>query len=879
MSTNQSQQMKNVIIMPRWQEFVRGGSCAILNVFITFPITKLMFRQQLNGSNCRVALQEMYREGIRSLYRGVAPPLFQKTISTSLMFGVYDYYIQLFGYYFRNTRLCNYKDCTKCRKSPPFVLRIIASTCSGLTEAILTPFERAQTLLQIPKYNQKYPNFIYVYKDLHLNECYTGFRAVALRNMFGSGLFLALREPFTRALRKSQNYYICCLTDFLSGAVLGAVISTCTFPFNVAKVYLQKDLHIETKSIFKAWKSVVQERGSILGLYKGAGVNFFRGLLSWGIINSLYEAFSLADMNFQVGSVFRLGKKIGSGAFGDIYNGVNTDTNEEVAIKIEQKKNPNPQLLFESKLYSVFQGGIGIPRMYWYGTEGAYNVLVMELLGPNLEDMYNYCNRKFSLKTILMLAQEMILRLEFVHSRNFIHRDIKPENFLLGSKTHPNVVYIIDFGLSKKYRNPLTKSHIKFVENKSLTGTPRYASLNNHLGMEQSRRDDLEALGFVLMYFLRGKLPWQGLNAANKKQKYERITRTKQSITFEELCNGYPSEFCTYLTYCRGLKFDETPNYEYLRGLFSTCMIKNNFKDDGIYDWMDVTVPHDGSVLPAHMKDIHGNLIPEYMKPAPVEYRKSLLLPAHSSYASPSTTHQSPSYSLSRHHGMSGTPPPPPPPPTSTPPPHVSYIDRNLYAQRPTYQQTSPMNNLNNNSMMRRANSEIKPPTNYRVVPSAASNNTPVGYPQMTNNAVSNTYLARANPSMSPTNRANISSMNNSMNNLYMQQQQQQQQQVMSNYNGLSVPQVSRTYNAVEERAKPTPLYSGNTATSGFKNLFKPHQNKVATNPNNGMMNSQGNMPTTMGSEGQINGVVTYNTEEEAQKPHRRFLNPFNMRK
>lgn len=136
---------------------------------------------------------------------------------------------------------------------------------------------------------------------------------------------------------------------------------------------------------------------------------------------------------------------------------------EEVAVKIEQKKNPNPQLLFESKLYSVFQGGVGIPKMYWFGVEGSYNVLVMELLGPNLEDMFNYCCRKFSLKTVLMLAQEMITRLEFVHSRNFIHRDIKPENFLVGSKVRPNLLYVIDFGLSKKYCNPLTKQHIKYV--------------------------------------------------------------------------------------------------------------------------------------------------------------------------------------------------------------------------------------------------------------------------------------------------------------------------------------------------------------------------------------------------------------------------------
>lgn len=167
--------------------------------------------------------------------------------------------------------------------------------------------------------------------------------------------------------------------------------------------------------------------------------------------------------------------------------------------------------------------------------------MVMELLGPSLEDLFNFCQRRFSLKTVLLLADQLISRIDFIHSRNFIHRDIKPDNFLMGLGKKGNLVYIIDFGLAKKYRDGRTHQHIPYRENKNLTGTARYASVNTHLGVEQSRRDDLESLGYVLMYFNRGALPWQGLKAATKRQKYERISEKKMSTTIDDLCKGYPS--------------------------------------------------------------------------------------------------------------------------------------------------------------------------------------------------------------------------------------------------------------------------------------------------------------------------------------------------
>jgi len=293
----------------------------------------------------------------------------------------------------------------------------------------------------------------------------------------------------------------------------------------------------------------------------------------------------LKAMELRVGGKFRLGRKIGSGSFGDIYLGTNVQTSDEVAIKLESIKSKHPQLLYESKLYKILAGGVGVPNVHWYGVEGDYNVMVIDLLGPSLEDLFSFCNRKFSLKTVIMLADQMINRVEYVHAKNFIHRDIKPDNFLIGLGKKANMVHIIDFGLAKKYRDPKTQQHIPYREGKNLTGTARYASVNTHLGIEQSRRDDLEAVGYVVMYFNRGSLPWQGLKATGKKEKYEKIMEKKMSTPVEVLCKHFPCEFVTYLNYCRSLRFEDRPDYAYLRRLLKDVFFGENFQFDFVFDW------------------------------------------------------------------------------------------------------------------------------------------------------------------------------------------------------------------------------------------------------------------------------------------------------
>eukprot|EP01086_Lenisia_limosa_P001195 TRINITY_DN121_c0_g1_i1.p1 TRINITY_DN121_c0_g1~~TRINITY_DN121_c0_g1_i1.p1 ORF type:complete len:360 (+),score=87.60 TRINITY_DN121_c0_g1_i1:97-1176(+) len=291
-------------------------------------------------------------------------------------------------------------------------------------------------------------------------------------------------------------------------------------------------------------------------------------------------------MELRVGGHYVLGRRIGQGSFGEIFRGTDMNTSEQVAVKVEGLKTRHPQLYFEYKIYKFLAGGIGIPHIKWFGIEGDFNILIMQLLGPSLEDLFNYCKRKFSLKTVLMLSDQLLARIEYIHLKSFLHRDIKPDNFLMGCGRHGHQVFVIDFGLGKRYRDPRSHQHIPYRENKSLTGTARYASINTHLGVEQSRRDDLEALGYVLIYFLRRSLPWQGLRAPTKRIKYERIAEKKIGTSVDYLCRNLPSEFTAYLNYVRSLRFDDKPDYAYLRKMFRDLFVREGFHYDYYFDWV-----------------------------------------------------------------------------------------------------------------------------------------------------------------------------------------------------------------------------------------------------------------------------------------------------
>ena len=290
-----------------------------------------------------------------------------------------------------------------------------------------------------------------------------------------------------------------------------------------------------------------------------------------------------------VGGYYRLLKHIGGGSFGEIFQGEDTRNKKKVAVKLENAKTHSPQLEIEFKIYTVFSGGNNVPQIYYYGRDTNFNVLVMDLLGLSLEDIFVAGPGTFGLKTVLMLADQMLASLQYVHEKNFIHRDIKPDNFIMGTDQHANQVYIIDFGLSKKYRDPTTKVHIPYVENKALTGTARYASINAMRGCEQSRRDDLESLGYVWLYFLRGSLPWQGLPARTTKQKYDKILKVKLDTSAEQLCKGFPQEFVTYFQIVKNLEFTEEPDYSGLRNMFKDLFLRLGYTYDYQYEWTHAT--------------------------------------------------------------------------------------------------------------------------------------------------------------------------------------------------------------------------------------------------------------------------------------------------
>jgi len=341
-------------------------------------------------------------------------------------------------------------------------------------------------------------------------------------------------------------------------------------------------------------------------------------------------------------------RQIGKGTTGKIYRCIDLNYNVPVAIKVENTLQNKSHLYDEYKMYKYLSSVENIPRVYDFKTSDTNQIMVMELLGPSVDSMFRYCGKTFSMKTICMLAKRMIVLLESVHKKGVVYRDIKPENFVVGNvislkdedigdqegdssstetnslppkrsfsqsnykkrrgklynslspnfidsyldfdsippQEHPlNQIYLLDFGLSEFFIDRATRTHVQ-NRLRPPCGTPRYMSIRTHQFRQQSRRDDLESLGYLLLYFLKkGNLPWQGITATDVKSMIYRIWDKKETIPLDKLFKGCPEQFITYMSYTRNLNFTEKPDYKYLIGLFDEILESINEIDDGIFDW------------------------------------------------------------------------------------------------------------------------------------------------------------------------------------------------------------------------------------------------------------------------------------------------------
>ena len=297
-----------------------------------------------------------------------------------------------------------------------------------------------------------------------------------------------------------------------------------------------------------------------------------------------------------------LNHKLGNGAFGEIYKGEEISTHKKIAIKCETvQKNKTSTLKSEIEILRYLRGIQGIPKIYLYIFSKSYNFMLFELLGPNIDELFHFCHKKFSLPTVLSLGLQMLNRIETIHSLHIIHRDIKPENFLIGKKDKVSTVYLCDFGLAKRFRDKKTGNHIPYNTKKHFAGTPSFASVYTHLGCEQSRRDDLESLAYILIYLGTGTLPWKGLKMKGKDEKYSKILYKKMNVKSDELLKGLPNEFMMFLQNVRDLQFEQKPDYEYLKGLLrkmnTTETPLENIKLDYIEYFEKVKIKHNNKYI------------------------------------------------------------------------------------------------------------------------------------------------------------------------------------------------------------------------------------------------------------------------------------------
>ncbi|CAD8047005.1 unnamed protein product [Paramecium sonneborni] len=281
---------------------------------------------------------------------------------------------------------------------------------------------------------------------------------------------------------------------------------------------------------------------------------------------------------------FVIKKRISSGSFGVVYQGFDLRSTENVAIKVEKQEIDDLfSLDREIQILRNLQGVAQIPKLLWAGKDQGNNVMVIQLLGRDLTH-YLRQRKRFSLGCVLGIADQMLTILEVIHNKGIIHRDLKPENILTGKEREQNLIYLVDYGIAKQFKDKDDKI-IPYRENKPFLGTSRYASIAAHKGYELSRKDDLESLGYMLIFLLKGSLPWQNISYKNEDEKVKQVGLMKMRITAQELCQDLPIEFMRYIDIVKKMNYHSKPDYRYFQSLFRR--VSNQQQVEYRFDWYD----------------------------------------------------------------------------------------------------------------------------------------------------------------------------------------------------------------------------------------------------------------------------------------------------
>ena len=283
-------------------------------------------------------------------------------------------------------------------------------------------------------------------------------------------------------------------------------------------------------------------------------------------------------------SKYHLEKYLGKGSFSQVFLTKNIKTESLYATKVENRIK-SIGLLEKEAYFLYLLKGFGIPEIISFGRSGKYNVLIQQLLGKTLAELFKITKRKNKIKDLCMTAIQIIERIKYIHSKGIIHRDIKPENFLVGYPDS-STIYIIDFGLSRKYRSSKSGKHVNFFKNKFAVGTIRYLSLNASMGIEPTRRDDLESIAYMLIYLGKGNLPWNHIRGKTLNECLFKSYKIKLNTSVEKLCEGLPKEFIIFTNYVKSLKFNQDPNYDYLKNLFINVLKEMQEENDLNFSWI-----------------------------------------------------------------------------------------------------------------------------------------------------------------------------------------------------------------------------------------------------------------------------------------------------